>query len=243
MKNTIKFVVYIVLILSGIFQGARAQSDTLAPASLTPAVVPEFRYPDDDRINEFKQDEDFNYLNQAAPGQSLWDRFWAFINRLFSYLFVGTSSGYLNLFIRLFIYGIALFAIGYSLYKLLYLRFVKTTTAAEEEGLGLQITEENIHALNFDDLLQEALENHNWRLAIRIRYLQTLKFLSDSEFIAWEPYKTNHEYSYEIEQIGLRQQFERISYYFDYAWYGEFDVNKEHYDRVGDILNEMKGKE
>ena len=239
MKNIIKVFLYIVILLCGVYPDVQAQPDSVANSTSTIAV-PEFRYPDEDHINEFKLDEDFNYLNQAAPGQSLWDRFWAFINRLINYLFVGSSDGYLNLFIRIVIYGTALFTIGYALYKLLYLRFVKNVTTSEEESLGLQISEENIHDLNFDDLLQEALENHNWRLAIRIRYLQTLKFLSDNELISWEPYKTNHEYSYEIEKPELRNQFERISYYFDYAWYGEFDVDKEHYERVGDILTQMK---
>ena len=89
-------------------------------------------------------------------------------------------------------------------------------------------------------VLKKAIANGDWRLAIRLKYLQTLKLLSDEHLIEWEPYKTNHEYGNEIGSGDLRLKFERISHYFDYAWYGEFQVNEKHFDRVREIFTEMR---
>ena len=205
------------------------------------SVVPELREADQDDLAEFRGNEEFNYLNKSAPGLSLWDRFWRGVQSIINYLFSNTNPTTLDLIVRFIVYGIVAFIIGFAIYRLLLLRFIGVTKAAEEnDGLKPEITEENIHELDFESLIAEALENGNYRLAIRLRYLQSLKFLSDRQIIDWEPYKTNHEYSDEISTRDMRTAFDQISYYFDYAWYGEFSVERRHFDRVGEIFDQLK---
>lgn len=235
MRNITSHILIFLLFWMALPGSLTAQTDSV----MRKTEVPDYRYPSVDRMDDFRASEDFQYLDQAAPGNSLWDRFWAFVQRVINYLFAGESADALSLFMRLLVYGLMAFVIGFAIYRLVQIRSGGISRQAEPEPLAAGLTEENIHELDFNALIEEAVSNNNWRLAIRLRYLQTLKLLSDRDLIDWEPWKTNHEYSTEIGSAALRNQFERISYFFDYAWYGEFSVDESHYRRVGSIYQEM----
>lgn len=80
---------------------------------------------------------------------------------------------------------------------------------------------ENIHELNFNALLDEAVRQQDYRRAIRLYYLRALKQLSDKALIDWQPGKTNHRYIRELQAQALRLDFEKITALFEYVWYGE----------------------
>lgn len=233
--NTIKgllfYLFFIVISFSGVSQSVDSLNQTLQK-------IPEIRYPSEERMEEFRANDDFNYLEQA-PGKSLWDRFWAFIQGILSKLFTPENGSLLSTLVKIVIYSLVTATIVYLIYKLVMMRYSKVLNENENASLNPTINEENIHSLDFDELIQEAITNSNYQLAIRLRYLQTLKLLADREIIDWEPYKTNHDYSYEIQELSQRRAFDKISYYFDYAWYGDFSVEKYHYDRVGEIFDEL----
>jgi hypothetical protein len=46
----------------------------------------------------------------------------------------------------------------------------------------------------------------------------------------------------ELRVPELKEPFSQLSYYFDYAWYGNFDVNRDLFERVNNIFNHLKGK-
>jgi hypothetical protein len=213
-------------------------SQTVDSLDLTLQKVPEIRYPAADRMEEFRADDEFNYLEQA-PGKSLWDRFWAYIKGILSQLFTAENGSFLSSLVKVIIYSIVTATVVYLIYKLVIMRYSKALGENNNDSLHSTINEENIHSLDFDGLIREAIDNANYRLAIRLRYLQTLKLLADRGIIDWEPYKTNHDYSYEINELSQRHAFDKISYYFDYAWYGDFSVEKYHYERVGEIYEEL----
>ena len=86
----------------------------------------------------------------------------------------------------------------------------------------IDIYTENVHNMDFDSLIANALKNKDYRLVIRFLYLKNLKLLTDKEFIEWKPNKTNYSYQYEIENQTVRSQFMEMTLIFDYIWYGEF---------------------
>ena len=83
-----------------------------------------------------------------------------------------------------------------------------------------------IHELNLDKLLKKAIDNKNFRLAIRYYYLTALKGLSGKEIIDYHKDKTNSEYLFEIENIAIRTEFSYLSYVYSNVWYGEFPVDE-----------------
>ncbi|QTD37924.1 hypothetical protein JL193_01035 [Polaribacter batillariae] len=92
--------------------------------------------------------------------------------------------------------------------------------------------DEDIHEIDLETLLNKAIENHNYRLAIRYYYLSVLKVLSNKQLIEYHKEKTNSEYVFELENKELRKQFSYLSYVYTYVWYGEFVIDKENFENV-----------
>jgi len=89
--------------------------------------------------------------------------------------------------------------------------------------------EEDIHNAHIEGLLQKAIQNKEYRLAIRYYYLSVLKLLSDKKLIDYHKDKTNSEYLFEIENIATRKDFSYLSYVYSYVWYGDFPVDEANF--------------
>lgn len=100
----------------------------------------------------------------------------------------------------------------------------KSTTLA-----ALQYEEEHIENVDLDAYIKDALKTGDYRLAIRFMYLRTLKQLSAANKIAWDFEKTNRDYYNELEEESLKEHFRKISYLYDYVWYGEFSIDEERF--------------
>ena len=96
---------------------------------------------------------------------------------------------------------------------------------------------ENIHEINFREKINEAIQTENYRLAVRYQYLWMLKKLTDKNIILWHPQKTNAEYQYEIQSDEHLLVFKKSCYYYDYIWYGEFDIDAKIYQDVESHFN------
>ncbi|TXD50713.1 MULTISPECIES: hypothetical protein [unclassified Polaribacter] len=105
-------------------------------------------------------------------------------------------------------------------------KFWKTSKKSKKLTDKLIYENEDIHELNLEELLKQALENKNFRLAIRYYYLTSLKSLSNRELIEYHKDKTNSEYLFEIKNAEIRNQFSYLSYVYSYVWYGEFPVDE-----------------
>ena len=91
----------------------------------------------------------------------------------------------------------------------------------------LNIKEEHIERIDLDQFIKDALAQKNYRLAVRYMYLKVLKQLSFHNFISWHFDKTNQDYYHEIENLQLKDNFKKVSYLYDYVWYGEFDLDED----------------
>ena len=86
---------------------------------------------------------------------------------------------------------------------------------------------ENIHEIDFEKLIGEAIEKKKYRLAVRLYYLKTLKKLTDNDLIHWQINKTNVDYMREMQTQTLHNDFRQLTHWFDYVWYGSFELNAE----------------
>jgi hypothetical protein len=89
--------------------------------------------------------------------------------------------------------------------------------------------DEDIHETDIDGLLQSAIQNKEYRLAIRYYYLSVLKVLSDKKLIDYHKDKTNSEYLFEIENTQTRTDFSYLSYVYSYVWYGDFPIDETNF--------------
>ncbi|HBY68162.1 MAG TPA: DUF4129 domain-containing protein, partial [Flavobacteriaceae bacterium] len=84
--------------------------------------------------------------------------------------------------------------------------------------------EEIIRSKNIRELIEKALQNKEYRLAVRYYYLLILKKLTDAELIDYEFDKTNTDYIAEITSDTVILPFKKATNLYDYIWYGNFTV-------------------
>ncbi|MCK0188504.1 hypothetical protein [Arenibacter sp. F20364] len=95
----------------------------------------------------------------------------------------------------------------------------------EASIINLNLAEEHIENLDLDALIRDAIQQKDYRLAIRYQYLKVLKTLSQHQIIEWHYKKTNQDYEKEIEAPKIKLLFKDVSYLYDHIWYGEQEID------------------
>lgn len=178
---------------------------------------------------------EFDY-SVSKPRESFWEKLQKKIIRLIESIFgktsLSSSAKFTDVIIRLF----AIVLIGFLLYFIIkYLLGKDGSFIFGRKNKKLNIAEkelhENIHEINFPESIAQFENNGEYRSAIRYQFLYILKKLSDKKIIVWNPEKTNKDYVAELKEQHLKSEFSKLSYIFDYVWYGEFGIDKEDYAR------------
>ena len=105
--------------------------------------------------------------------------------------------------------------------------------------IDFKLAEENIHELDFEKLINDAIHRKEYRDGVRLLFLFSLKKLSDAHLIQWMPGKTNDEYMAELQHHPAKQRLQELRYYFDYAWYGHFEINDRTFASVHQTFREF----
>lgn len=149
---------------------------------------------------------------------------------------------FLGWFLYLIKYTLIILLIGTLAYAVVAL-FRNIQEGSDEEVIVEDLIledEEDIHELDLDQLLREALESKNYKNAIRARFLILLKGLSEDDMITWSIEKTNREYLRELRAHSdlslLREAFNS----FDIAWYGDKVSDIEDYERYTNLLQRIQ---
>jgi hypothetical protein len=105
--------------------------------------------------------------------------------------------------------------------------FRKAPEKISEEDVGE--IDEDIFSLNYETEISKAAEVANYRLAVRLLYLRTLKDLSQKGIIKYGHEKTNSDYLTGLWGTRYYQGFFRLTRNFEYTWYGGFPLSGEAY--------------
>ena len=108
---------------------------------------------------------------------------------------------------------------------------------SHKNALPYTVEEDTIYGVDFPGGIAEALSRQNYREAVRLLYLQTLKQLSDAERIDWQLYKTPTQYINEVRLPAFRQ----LTNHFLRVRYGNFEATEELF-RIMQTLQEEIGK-
>ncbi|AKD53590.1 DUF4129 domain-containing protein [Spirosoma radiotolerans] len=183
------------------------------------------RYPEKDHLRDLQTDHDYQYGYDAPPPENPLARLWAwFLRKLGAFL---SSEAYENVWQYVILVIIAGSAI-YLLLKAEVLTFL-LPKKAQSAGLAYENTAEDIHEIDFDTAIDEAVSHRNFRLAVRLLYLKTIKQLTDAGRIAYKPEKTNRQYVYELANSPLQADFERLTAQFEFVWYGDFPIDERQF--------------
>jgi hypothetical protein len=89
--------------------------------------------------------------------------------------------------------------------------------------------EENLEEADIVSFLDEALLKNDFRLAIRLMYLNILKEMSIRNLIQWKKDKTNGDYLYELRKTALYNDFRKCTLAYEFIWFNNleaFDLDK-----------------
>lgn len=182
-------------------------------------------------VEEYKKDDEFDYVEFDAP-DNWWTRFNDWLSDLWNsfkrWLTGGKEvGGFLEFLIE---------ALPYILILTLLIFFIWLFTKVDISGsplLGktpskviLSDEQEIIENQNIEKLIAAAVEEKNYRLAVRYYYLLILQSLSKKEIIDWKNEKTNHDYIQEISEASLKKDFSNVTRIYDFIWYGSFAVDE-----------------
>jgi hypothetical protein len=112
--------------------------------------------------------------------------------------------------------------------------------AGHESADGNASEHENIHEIDFTKEIQEALKQGDYRKAVRLYYLLSLKLLSDKKLIDWQSHKTNREYIRELRATELRMKLEEVTFMFELVWYGEVEMDQTVFDEIFKEMQDLQ---
>lgn len=102
-----------------------------------------------------------------------------------------------------------------------------------------EATEDTIYGIDFDVAINEAAGRADYREAVRLVYLRTLKVLSDRGQIDWQPWKTPSQYVGELTAPGDVASFRSLTSHFLRVRYGNFPATRALYDEVAALGKEV----
>jgi hypothetical protein len=94
------------------------------------------------------------------------------------------------------------------------------------------LSTENIFDIRFDSEIDKAIATKDFRLAIRLLYLQLLKELSGKQLIQYKQEKTNSDYVLQLFGSPFYKDFFKLTRSFEYSWYGKFVITEQSFQTI-----------
>ncbi len=199
-------------------------------------------------LRDYKKQSDFNYqISERKPNvlEQIYSWLLKMAKQFLIWLFgVEKATGILRklfVIIPYFILGLCLFVITKFFIKINANQLTKENISGAR---NVQVLDEEslLKSEDLDNLRNKAEADGDFRLAIRFEYLKILKQLSLTNLIDWQQQKTNDDYYHELSNSNLKPFFKQCTLMYDYVWYGNFRVNKVHYQTIKLVLDDFLTK-
>lgn len=93
-----------------------------------------------------------------------------------------------------------------------------------------------IYNIDFCKLINQALNNSDFRMAIRYSYLKLLQELDAHKIIAWEKQKSNYDYLIAVNKSKFFTEFKHATLIYENAWYGEMPWKNNEYQNQYQLM-------
>jgi len=188
----------------------------------------------DSLVKKLQADDDFWYANAIIEKEKIPQN-----NPNTSYTPIGERSWFKTLIWLIIIGGFAGFIIWYLAGNNvgLFRKRQRLINNNEEEEIS-----DDIFAINYQKEIDKAVHQDNYRLAVRLMFLQLLKELSEKNIIQYKQGLTNADYLLQLSPTTYYPGFFRITRNYEYSWYGLFDVSAEAYSIIKNDFNNFSQK-
>jgi len=210
--------------------------NTRHPVRFDSDSVITIRHPNAEKLADFAKNRDFIY-GPNPQAVSLTDRieYWVW-EHFIKFLFLRRYAVIRKIIFYVFIAVV----FAYIIFRLQHATLNGTFyTSKNRAALAFQENPENIRSLDFSKEITDAESAKKFRLAIRLLFLRSLKHLEHQQFVKWRPEKTNREYLAELSGNHIQADFREIVTIYEYAWYGNFKINRSLYRQISDIFRQF----
>nr|WP_320118989.1 hypothetical protein [uncultured Marinifilum sp.] len=184
-----------------------------------------------EKIESYRHLKEFNYDLSEPESQNIFERILIMIKKWIS--FISKSLGVIWYLRYILIGGLIIFLI---------VIIAKSNSSGlfrpNQKIIPLKFTD-NIdpNTIKWEEEINKAIQNKEFRLAVRYQFLASLKKLSTLNFIHWKSEKTNSDYILEINNQAIKSEFTNLSKLYEAVWYGNFPIAQEDYKIIGDDFN------
>ena len=193
------------------------------------------------KIAEYQADARYDYNSQLQMSDiSLTDIIRQWLAHILRRLFHNAGNETINTLTGWVLIGgfvLALALVVYFIWKKHPSLFMREKKISD---LPYDVEEENIYGVDFEKELSAALASNDFRSAVRIMYLQTLRFLADKQWIDWRIFKTPTEYIYELKPEVLRPAFRDFTNHFLQVRYGNYQATFELFDAMRELQRQIR---
>ena len=164
-------------------------------------------------IAKWQSDSRYDYNREFLHDErSLWQiiQMWIY-DRLHELFGVGADVHQIFVWLVVIFFLIVIAVLSFLLYR--HRGLFKGSQKVNSDVYTIE--DETIYGINFDNDIEKALLDHDFREAVRLIYMQTLRTLSDADIILWEPYKTPRQYMMEFHHDSfnmLTREYVKIRY-------------------------------
>jgi hypothetical protein len=202
---------------------------------------------DANAIKHFKANKEFDYTDYSDAGDpSILKRIFIWIwQHLFGWMHNvhpdGTFMGFILVLLKYLIIALFIAALIFFIIKAFGLDPIQLFRGSSKK-IDIPYTEsvEDINTINFDEEIEKAIAQKDYRIAVRLLYLRSLKQLSDMQLIHWQIDKTNSAYVNELADPSQKQTFSLITRQFEYVWYGNFMIDKQAFVNIALLFQDFK---
>lgn len=194
------------------------------------------------RVAYWQSQPAYDYNRElVTPELDVWGWLSAKLAKLLSAVFGSSFAEEYTGLILLCLTVVMLVFLLWVLYKKHPELFVRSS---RRSAAAYSVHEDTIYGVDFQQEIANALRRQDYREAVRLLYLQTLKQLSDAEKIDWQLYKTPTEYIYELKVDSLRVSFRELTNRFLRVRYGNFEATAPLFHEMQTLQTEIaKGGE
>jgi hypothetical protein len=188
------------------------------------------------KIAARQADGRFDYNSQlGAPESGLLDILRRWLSRCLRAFFDSETAESVTVWLLIAFFVLAVGLILFFIYRKRPELFLRE----KRKPLSHEVEEENIYRIDFEKELAAALAANDFRLAVRMLYLQTLRLAADRQWIDWQIYKTPTEYARELKPAGLKATFRDFTNRFLQVRYGNFRATRELFDSMCRLQDEL----
>ncbi|MBO9571716.1 MAG: DUF4129 domain-containing protein [Chitinophagaceae bacterium] len=187
----------------------------------------------DSVVHKMQKQKEFRYANDP----SYWDLDKPEDDGDWTYnLFLFLSTNPIVKWIAYIILGIIIVVVIYQVAA--SNNFFSFSKAKRKNGDG-EIPDDQLTAEDIDLRINEAINNKEYRTAIRYLYLKTLNALNEKNKIQMHAKATNYDYLQQMKSTTGYNDFALLTRIYEYVWYGEFQPGEQQFEKINNNFNQF----